>query len=154
MKDDINTMSRGSTGFEREKWPFYWLTRVVGRYLEQLDSRLKKIGLDVSRWRVLMCLGEDNAVSIGEMADLAIVKLPTMMKLVQRMEIDGLVVMSTRASDGRVTDVSLTEKGQIAREQALAIAQRIHDRCFADIPVKDRNRLNIHLRAVFQALEF
>jgi DNA-binding MarR family transcriptional regulator len=153
MREETQVASRGTKGFERDKWPFYWLTRVVGRYLEQLDGRLKKIGLDVSRWRVLMCLGEDSAISISEMAELAIVKVPTMMKLVQRMESDGLVEMATRVSDGRVTEVSLTEKGLLVREQALAIAQRIHDRCFADISAKDRNRLNLDLRAIFQALE-
>ncbi len=142
-----------ATDFEREKWPFYWLTRVVGRYLEELEVKLKKIGLDVSRWRVLMCLGEDAAISISEMAELAIVKLPTMMKIVQRMEADGLVHMSTRVSDGRVTDVGLTEQGLRAREAALSIARRIHERCFVDIPLAHQAQLNIQLRAIFMALD-
>ncbi len=142
-----------ATDFAREKWPFYWLTRVVSRYLETLEVRLKRVGLDVSRWRVLMCLGEDSTISISEMAESAIVKLPTMMKLVQRMEADGLVHMSTRASDGRVTDVGLTEQGLRAREAALAIAQRIHERCFADIPLEQQAHLNMLLRAVFTALD-
>jgi len=138
--------------FSREKWPFYWLTKVTGRYLELLEPRLKKIGLDVSRWRVLSCLAEDDQISISEIAEQAIVKLPTMMKIVQRMESDGLVSMATRASDGRVTEVRLTEKGARAREEALAIAQLIHDRCFADVPEREREALNAQLRGIFLAL--
>lgn len=138
--------------FSREKWPFYWLTKVSGRYLERLEPRLKKIGLDVSRWRVLSCLAEDEQISISEIAEQAIVKMPTMMKIVQRMESDGLVSMATRASDGRVTEVSLTEKGLRARDEALVIAQEIYDRCFADVAEDEREALNAQLRLIFIAL--
>lgn len=103
--------------FHRENWPFYWVTRVTGRYLELLEPRLKKISLDVSRWRVLSCLAEDEQISISEITEQAIVKIPTMMKIVQRMETDALVSMETRASDGRVTDVSLPDKGLRVREE-------------------------------------
>ena len=141
------------TAFEREKWPFYWLTRATNRYIEALEVGLKKIGLDVPRWRVLMCLGEDEAISVSEIAQQAIVKMPTMMRIIQRMEADGLIVMTTRVTDGRVTDVHLTEQGLQAREAALSVAQRIHKRCFADVPDAQRLLLNSQLRAIFDALD-
>lgn len=138
--------------FAREEWPFYWVTRVTGRYLEMLEARLKKIGLDVSRWRVLSCLAEDEQMSISDIAEQAIVKMPTMMKLIQRMEGDGLVATAPRVSDGRVTEVRLTERGLDAREAALDVATQIHDRCFAAIPEGERDQLNALLRTVFTAL--
>ena len=42
--------------FEATEWPFYWLTHANGVYLSRLEARLKKVGLDVPRWRVLMCI--------------------------------------------------------------------------------------------------
>lgn len=153
MSEILDTDIIVKSEFSRDRWPFYWLTRVVGRYLEQLEQALKKIGLDVSQWRVLSCLAEDQQISISEIAELAIVKLPTMMKIVQRMEADELVTMSRSASDGRVTQVELTEQGLRAREAALAIARRIHDRAFAGIAAERETELNGLLRTVFLALE-
>ncbi len=139
--------------FRREKWPFYWLTRAVGRYIEKLEPRLKRVGLDVPRWRVLMCLGEDETMSVSSIAEEAIVKLPTMMRILKRMESEALVTLGARASDGRVTDVALTRTGLRAREAALVIALRIHDHVFIDMPEADRFQTTSHLRTIFQALE-
>ncbi len=139
--------------FEREQWPFYWLTRVVGRYLQQLERRLKKIGLDVPRWRVLMCLEGDEAISVSEIAELAIVKLPTMMKIVQRMQAEGLVTCSARVSDGRVTEVRLTDVGAKARKAALEIAMNLYERSFREVSPDREARLNEDLRMLFRALE-
>lgn len=139
--------------FDREQWPFYWLTRVTARYLDRFDRELKRVGLDVSRWRVLACLGEDRAISISELAELAIVKLPTIMKIVQRMQADGLVTLKTRASDGRVTEVVATAAGDEARERALRIARGLYARCFAALGGEAEAQVNEHLRAIFHALD-
>ena len=70
--------------FEREAWPFYWLTRATARYLIRLETALKPAGLDVPRWRVLMSLQGQDRASVSELAEHAIVKLPTMTKIVHR----------------------------------------------------------------------
>jgi hypothetical protein len=62
--------------FATQEWPFYWLTRATGLYLSQLERALKTAGLDVARYRVLMCVRPGQARSITEIADLAIVKIP------------------------------------------------------------------------------
>ena len=85
----IDPKSDGS-GFDAKEWPFFWLTHATGLYLHRLDNSLKRVGLDVPRWRVLMCVRPGDARSVSEIAELAIVKLPTMMKLIQRMEGEGV----------------------------------------------------------------
>jgi DNA-binding MarR family transcriptional regulator len=141
----------GSDDFDPHDWPFFWMTQAVGRYLQKLEHGLKKAGLDVSRWRVLMCVG-NSTISVGEIADLAIVKLPTMMKIIQRMEADGLVTCKTRPSDGRFTDVSLTDKGCKARRTAWDIANAIYASSFKHISTKDQRFLNDLLKDVFDRL--
>lgn len=153
-EEDIGAapLADGNT-FDAREWPFFWLTHATGLYLSKLETGLKKVGLDVGRWRVLMCVRPDNARSISEIADLAIVKLPTMMKLIQRMEAEGLVQTQARASDGRVTDVSLTAAGIKARARAWQTASRIFTRVFAERKGLDTDVLNRLLRQLVTRLE-
>jgi DNA-binding MarR family transcriptional regulator len=138
--------------FSRQNWPFYWLSQVVGRYQEAIEPQLKTINLDISRWRVLGTLSAEARCSVSELAEQAIVKLPTMMKIVQRMQIDGLVTLCPKATDGRVTEVSLTEKGLLAREEALAMVMDLHDRTFSQFGAEEMEQFNAQLARVFVAL--
>ncbi len=144
--------SSDATGFDPHDWPFFWMTQAVGRYLQRLETGLKRVNLDVARWRVLMCLKEGRATSVSEIAELAIVKLPTMTKIVQRMQADNLVTCEARASDGRVTEVSLTDRGIAARQEAWAIANRLYGQAFRTISGEDTARLNMLMETVFDNL--
>jgi DNA-binding MarR family transcriptional regulator len=137
--------------FDPRGWPFFWMTQAVGRYLRKLEQHLKREGLDVARWRVLMSVG-NRQLGVSEIADLAIVKLPTMLKLIQRMEADGLVQCAPRASDARYTDVSLTPAGQEACDRAWTVANAIYKTVFHDIPAEDEAHLNDVLKRVFERL--
>lgn len=139
--------------FDAQQWPFFWLTQATGAYLSLLERDLKKVNLDVSRWRVLMCVPPGQARSISEIASLAIVKLPTMMKLIQRMQADGLVACEARASDGRVTEVRLTENGLDARKLAWSTAGQIFAKVFSAEDGLDLNGLNKLLRQLTERLE-
>lgn len=138
-----------ASGFDPHNWPFFWMTQAVGRYLQRLETALKRAELDVSRWRVLMCLQQDKATSVSEIAELAIVKLPTMTKIVQRMQADGLVTCEARASDGRVTEVSLTERGLAAKQNAWIIANKLYLQAFRDIGGDDKLRVNRLMEKIF-----
>jgi len=139
--------------FARQHWPFYWLSQVVGRYQEQIEPRLKEMNLDVSRWRVLGTLGEGIRYSVSELAEQAIVKLPTMMKIVQRMQADGLLTLSPKETDGRVTEVMLTPAGLAAREAALGLAMDMHERAFGQFSAEEVTQLNATLARIFTALK-
>lgn len=119
-----------SRDFSFRSWPFYWLARANGRYLHNMENALKALGLDIPRWRVLMVLHQEQCASVSEIADHAIAKLPTMTRIVQRMQADGLVTCDARSSDGRVTEVTLTEAGQVAGEQAWAAADALYEEAF------------------------
>lgn len=134
--------------FNMEEWPFYWLTRFAGRYQQQMERALKPIGLDIPQWRVLMALRDRERLSVSEIADHAIAKLPTMTKIIKRMEADGLIVCSPRATDQRVTEVSLTESGLEAGDKAWTAAHTIYDRAFETVSAKDVATLNRLLRTI------
>lgn len=139
--------------FDIEQWPFYWLTRFTGRYLNEMEIALKPLGLDIPRWRVLMSLRGDKVLSVSEIADNAIVKLPTMTRIIQRMQADGLVLCRQSAADGRVTEVELTDTGRHAGAQAWVAADRIYTRTFGKFPAGEVANLNRMLRTLNRNLD-
>jgi MarR family transcriptional regulator, organic hydroperoxide resistance regulator len=107
----------------------------------------------LARWRVLMILNEMNPASVSELADHAVIKLSTMTKTVIRMQADGLVITSSRKSDARVTEVSLTDAGRHAIGSVRRQASRVFLKAFHDFDAAEINRLNETLKRVFANLE-
>jgi MarR family transcriptional regulator, organic hydroperoxide resistance regulator len=148
----MSVSSRDEILFKYSEWPFYWLTRVADRYLQQLEVALKAIDLDIPRWRVLMQLKGNNRVGVSDIAEHAIVKLPTMTKIIQRMEAEGLITCHVREADARVTEVMLTAQGHAARRKAWTEADRIYRQAFADLKPGKVKTLTTLLNQVFANL--
>lgn len=138
--------------FRLETSPFYWLTRVSGRYLLEMERRLKAIGMDVPRWRVLMILAETEPASIGELAERSVIKLFTMTRIVQRMEVAGLVVTSPRATDARVTEARMTAAGRAALVRVRGEGSDVFAAAFTGIDGAEIDALIAMLRRVFDNL--
>ncbi len=136
----------------KENWPFYWISRVNARYVQVLERRMKPIGLDMPRWRVLMSLYEEHYLSVSEIADFAVIKLNTATKVVQRMILDDLVSTRVRPGDGRVTEVTLTPKGDRMRRIAMVEAEKILTASFVNISQEELVALNGILEKVFGRL--
>ena len=137
MSDDV-TSETNKTEFEDgpfdvHEWPFYWLTKVYGRYISEMELSLKPVELDIPRWRVLMLLKDDRARSVSYLSEEAITKLSTMTRIVQRMKQDGLLVTRPRETDQRVTEVLLTENGRRARMLARQKADDIYAKALASL---------------------
>lgn len=109
-----------------------------------MDSHLKPIGMDVPRWRVLNILHEYEYATISRIADLAVIRVSTMTKLIYRMENETLVSTCVSQSDGRVTEVRLTEAGNAALEQVRVKAGLIFERAFHDISDEEMQKF-MHL---------
>lgn len=124
----------GSSSAERinyRSWPFYWLARASGRYRGRMEDLLRPSGLDMPRWRVLMTLHQDRVASVSEIAAHSSQKLPTMTKIIQRMEGDGLVRRQPRFGKERVMEVVLTDAGELAGNGAWDCAASLYDQAFA-----------------------
>lgn len=141
-----------STFSGKGDWPYYWVSRVSALYALELEKRLKPIGLDVSRWRVLASLLEHGGLGVSEISDYCILKLNTTTKIVQRMTAEGLVTTRGSPFDGRVTEVQLTEAGKEAALRAARIAQQLFERTFSDFEKDEIAQLNRLLKRLFAKL--
>ncbi len=129
----------------KENWPFFWVSQINATYANALERRIKSNGIDLPRWRAMMSLYEDQYLSVSEIAEFSAQKLNTTTKVVQRMMNDGLVSTRVRPSDGRVTEVCLTNKGEKLRKVAFAEAQVIFENTFAEFSDAELAALNTTL---------
>lgn len=139
----------------KANWPFYWISQINSAYVDVLERRIRHIGIDIPRWRAMMSLYEDQYLSVSEIAEYSAQKLNTTTKVIQRMIKDELVRTRVRPTDGRVTEVCLTEKGDRLRKLALAEARAIYDQTFAGISpdkVDELNRLMSEMHAVLKKI--
>lgn len=139
--------------FHKEDLPFYWVARIHTLYAAEMERALKTVGSDIPTWRVLAILQDQGRSSMSEIATHAIAKLPTITKLVYRMEAEGLVATSTSASDARVTEVDLTKAGRYALQRAKDATGTLFHRCFDNIPPSKLEKLNELLRLLFDNLQ-
>ena len=68
-------------------------------------------GMNVSEWRVLASLAGAEPMSIGELARTSVTKQPTLTRVLDRMESQGLVRRVAHESDRRITLIEITLAG-------------------------------------------
>jgi DNA-binding MarR family transcriptional regulator len=138
--------------FQIADWPFYLIARTAGRYEMDMDQALRRVGMDVPSWRALMLLHESSPSGVSEMAERAVMRLSTMTRVVQRLQKSGLVRLTTRAADARVTEVHITANGEQVLQRVRAVASRIYQSAFEDLDSTEIETLNGLLRRVFSNL--
>ncbi|THH34446.1 MarR family transcriptional regulator [Aliishimia ponticola] len=137
----------------KENWPFFWVTQINAAYANVLEKRIKPLGVDLPRWRAMMSLYEDEYLSVSEIAEFSAQKLNTTTKVIQRMLSDGLVSTRVRPSDGRVTEVCLTDKGERLRKDVFVEAQDIFESTFGTFSSEELNQLNSSLSQIHRRLK-
>jgi len=131
----------GSEEFRVDAYPFYLLNRALGRYNVVIEAELRGIGIDIPTWRVLMILGEQSPLAIGQVARSAVINLSTMMRIVERMVKAGLIEAQPSATDGRITELQLTQEGQAKLLAARSVTAPIYEQLIRGFSAGDFSRL-------------
>ncbi|TNV20262.1 winged helix-turn-helix transcriptional regulator [Buttiauxella sp. B2] len=138
--------------FHREEFPFYWIVNVYARYTQIMEITLKKSQLDVSRFRVLMVTQQYGKASISQISEYAMVKMPTVTKIVGRLRDDGLVTTASSEADARVTEVMLTAVGVEKVEEANRLASKVFEKGFKGMSAAQVEKMNLSLGKVLDNL--
>jgi MarR family transcriptional regulator, organic hydroperoxide resistance regulator len=142
-----------AAGFRLEDSPFFLMNRAVATYALAMERALRAVGADIPRWRVLMLAHEYGPVSVGRIAEGAVMKLPTATKVVQRLNREGLVRIRRALHDARVTEVELTAAGHKAVQVIRQVASRMYRSAFGDFGASDIQALNTALNRVHRNLQ-
>lgn len=151
-KDAHVRTSPANAAFQIAEYPFYRLNRVAALYTQCLDGQLKPRGMDQARWRVLMILNEHNPAAMGLIAELAVMKLPTLLKVLRRMEEEDLVRSGSRLSDQRVTEISITPRGRKHLAIVRKVAAEVYEQVTEQLSSADIETLNALLGSLETSL--
>jgi len=111
---------------------------------------VRRHGLSVSEWRVLASLEGSDGIPIGQLAQLALLKQPTMTRMLDRMEARGEVARFAHAGDRRVTLVRITPAGHRTVSRLIALAREHEARVVEPFGARRAEDLKATLRRIIE----
>ena len=129
------------------------LGKVSRRWRTRLDERLRHTGLTQARWIVLLQLSRDGSLSQRELAERVGVEGPTLVRVLDRLERQGLVARRACGEDRRVKKIVLTKAAAPVLDEITSISGQLRKELLGDIPADDlANALQV-LKTISDRLE-
>lgn len=110
-------------------------------------------GFSVSEWRVLASLAGGDAISIGRLAQIAVMKQPTVTRMLDRMAQRGHVERLPHESDRRITLVRITDAGERTVGRLMELAQEHETRVLEPFGLESAEALKNTLRRMIELHE-
>ena len=145
-------MAPGDKNFVLDDYALYNLNRAAATYNEEMAKALKAYDLDVMEWRILMLLDDKNPSSVGELARRSVSKMPTVTRMLTRMEHEGLVKRRALTDDRRVIQISITAKARKTLKMVQSIGRGVYERAVEGIDAGDINRMTRALKTIRENL--
>jgi MarR family transcriptional regulator, organic hydroperoxide resistance regulator len=93
-----------------------FLPHLIARLAYQLNAdlieKLRREGINVTRWRILAVLAMGDGITINEIVDRAMVQQSALSRALMRMEKENYLRRISRREDARCVEIYLTDKGR------------------------------------------
>lgn len=139
--------------FVLDDFVLYNLNRTAATYNDKMSAALKSHGLNTMKWRILMLLADSSPSSVSELARRSVTKMPTLTRILTRMEEDGLVTRNSPQDDRRFVEITMTPHAAKTLRQVQAIGQRVYERAFEGASARDIGVVTSVLKRVRANLE-
>jgi DNA-binding MarR family transcriptional regulator len=90
----------------------YLIARLAYQLNNDLTEKLRREGINVTRWRILAVLAMGDGITINEIVERAMMQQPALSRALMSMENEDYVRRVPRRDDARYVDVLLTGKGR------------------------------------------
>lgn len=127
--------------------------RVSRQWRKRLDERLKQTGLTQARWVVLLQLSQTGPVSQKDLAGIVGVEGPTLVRVLDKLEQQGLVERKACGDDRRVKHIYLTDTARPVLARITEIAAVLRKELLEDVADEDLRAAREVLRTVGDRLE-
>ena len=103
-------------------FPLYACAREIVRLYKPF---LDEIGLTYTQYIAMMVLWDRKKVTVKQLGEILYLDSGTLTPLLKKMEAGGLLTRNRDKEDERSVIVELTEKGDLLKEQAVSIPEKI-----------------------------
>lgn len=131
-----------------QKFIPYLLYRVTNRLNARLQTRLRAMKINPSRWRVLSVLKAYGTLSVTEIVDYTLMEQPTVSRVVAQLEEEGRVTRRPLPEDSRVIQVELTAAGVEVFEEIIPAALRHQEQALNGLSGREIDALVKILRKI------
>jgi MarR family transcriptional regulator for hemolysin len=119
------------------------LVIVARRWRSLLDERLRQIGQSAARMEALAAIINSPWPSAQvDIAKRLRIEGPTMTRMLDSLEADGLVERLPDPNDRRTKQLRLTPRGEAVLEDIFTIADALRERLLEDVPAETMDELN------------
>src|SRR6204780_3058198 len=109
-----------------------FLPHLIARLAYQLNAdlieKLRREGINVTRWRILAVLSMREGITIKEIIDRAMIQQSALSRALMRMEKENFVRRVPRPDDARCVEVYLTDKGRALFKTLNVVVRRREQR--------------------------
>ena len=131
----------------------YLLYRTSNQLNQRIRARLRKAGVNITRWRVLAVLRAYGRLNLGRIAELTAMEQPSISRIVTHLERDGFAQREVSTEDSRVVYVRLTPAGEKAFASIYPTAQRHQQTALRGFSQQDIDLLTGLLRRIQKNIE-
>ena len=152
MNADAGAGAAGARAAARLDDDLGWRLAVAGRLIRTwADARLTEEGIGGQGLALLLWLAEERALTQVELARRQRVEGPSVCRMVDRLERDGLVERRPHPGDRRATEVHLTAAGEEVAARGRAAVDALASEVFAPLDDDERRVLGELLARVIAA---
>ena len=120
--------------------------------MEKSSKGLMGMPVNVSQLKALSAFDEDKSYSMGELCQLAQVKMPSMTAVADKLEDEGILLRVRDTGDRRVVKLCLTEQGKKMHGQILRARHEELSGLFGALDEKDQAKLVKSLKNIVDIL--
>lgn len=102
----------------------YLIYRITSQHNKLLRKRLRRSGINIARWRVLAVLQDNGRMNISQIVERTIIEQPTVSRIVDQLEREGLAFREICDEDSRFVQVMLTKAGEKAFREIYPVATK------------------------------
>jgi DNA-binding MarR family transcriptional regulator len=114
------------------------ITRLAYELNIDLVEKLRREGINVTRWRILAVLAMGDGITINEITDRAMMQQSALSRALMNMEKEQYVRRVLRRGDGRYVEVYLTNKGRALFNSLNLVVRHRQRRLLKGFSAQDR----------------
>ncbi|MCG9697021.1 MarR family transcriptional regulator [Shewanella sp. Isolate11] len=98
-----------------------------------LDEQLKRYDLDIKLWPVLFALWQEEGITQTELSKRCDVANYTMTRLLDQLQVQGLITRHQEADNRRAFQIFLTDNAKALEQDLTREAERVNERFLANL---------------------